>query len=515
MEEPKGFGRRDFLKGLSAAALAAGTVGSLGVKGAEAGYKLTGPPPPGHFGTKLLPHPNLQGSAGSEKFWKDVREQFVLPNNYIHMNTGTTGSVPLFAMQNLAVYNLWKSMDPRDWQANLNKEYPELFPFYAPPPSTSGSAIAARQKLVADIYGANQDEIILSYDTTDAMNWIFNGTPWNPGDRIVTTQMEHPAGNGPMAFVRDYRGVNLVSIDIPSNFTSNITVPQVVSWFEPALAAPLPPGAKQYLVFSEIFYKNGLRMPVREMVQLAQSYGAYSIVDSAHAWGMLPVDCHEYEADFICGAGHKWLCGGPGTGIWYMRNQGSNLPPFGPINASYGDQFTAPSPNYNNRNWKPASLLQSRGEYNTPALYAMTDVLNFFNYIGIDRIYERGTALGNYLKDKVAAKWSPGALSVQKNPDPKFWTFLTAVNPFKGKNDSAQFAAMNSAINTILGKLAGQDPKIYIRSITWRDKHTDPADNRVAFRIGTHAMYNNYEEINTMFDALVKYVNESGLAQLP
>lgn len=74
MEEPKGFGRRDFLKGLSAAALAAGTVGSLGVKGAEAGYKLTGPPPPGHFGTKLLPHPNLQGSAGSEKFWKDVRE---------------------------------------------------------------------------------------------------------------------------------------------------------------------------------------------------------------------------------------------------------------------------------------------------------------------------------------------------------------------------------------------------------------------------------------------------------
>src|SRR5205823_10383084 len=36
-------------------------------------------------------------------------------------------------------------------------------------------------------------------------------------------------------------------------------------------------------------------------------------------------------------------------------------------------------------------------------------------------------------------------------------------------------------------------PKIYIRTITWRDKTSDPgtADNRVAFRISTHAMYSD------------------------
>jgi selenocysteine lyase/cysteine desulfurase len=435
------------------------------------------------------------------------------------MNTGTTGSQPLFSLSNLAVYNLWKSVDPRDWQANLNAEYPKLFPYYTYPWATSGSAMAARQKQVADAFGANVDEIVLSYDTTDACNYIFAGTPWNPGDRIVTTQMEHPACNGPMAWARDYQGVTLAMVNIPSNFTASITVPEVLSWFQAELSKPLPAGAKQYLVISEIFYKNGLRMPVKELCQLAKGYGAYTIVDNAHGWGMLPVDCHDYEVDFLAGAGHKWLCGGPGTGIWYTRNQGSNLPPFAWGNFfSYGNPFVAPSTNYNNRTtWRPATAYQGRGETNTPALYAMTDALSFFTYIGLDNIYDRGVELGNYLKDKVAAKWGPGALSVQKNPDPRFATFLTAFNPYKAKNDPTQFSAMNTAMSTVLATLAAEDPKIYIRTITWRDKYNDPgsSDNRVAFRVSTHAMYNNYQEIDWMFERLVAAVNATGLPQLP
>ena len=108
------------------------------------------------------------------------------------------------------------------------------------------------------------------------------------------------------------------------------------------------------MAFSEIFYKNGLRMPVQEICDLARSYGAFSIVDSAHGWGQLPIDCHAYGADFIAGAGHKWLCGGPGTGIFYVRNSGANLPPFAMGNFflyANGDLPNHTSPNYNTRTW--------------------------------------------------------------------------------------------------------------------------------------------------------------------
>ncbi len=100
-------------------------------------------------------------------------------------------------------------------------------------------------------------------------------------------------------------------------------------------------------------------MPVPQLCQLARGYGAFSIVDSAHGWGQLPINCHAYGADFIAGAGHKWLCGGPGTGIFYVRNSGTNLPPFAMGNFflyANGDLPSHTSANFNTRSWILAVL---------------------------------------------------------------------------------------------------------------------------------------------------------------
>ena len=506
MQKAPGFGRRDFLKGVAAAALAAGFIGTKEVEAITAPMGMPHFPP--MLPQDLQPHPMIRAARGSEGFWRQVRKSFVLPHNYIHMNTGTTGSQPLFSLINLGVYNRYKSMDPRDWQTDLNADFPDLFP-------VSPTAIAARQAAIASAFGANPDEIVLSYNTTDACNLVFAGTPWQAGDRIITTHLEHPALVGPMAWARDYHGVEVRIVELPSNFTSAITKGDVLGLFENELRASLAPGNKQYVAVSEIFYKNGLRLPVKELCQLAKAYGAYTIIDSAHGWGQIPINCHDYEADFICGAGHKWLCGGPGTGIFYVRNSGGNLPPFAMGNFfQYGNIFTAPSIRYQNRNWSPAGLIQSRGETNTPALYAMTDSAAYFVYIGLQDVYKRGIALGDHLKQKISAQWGPHALWVQRNPDPAFATALTSFNPFAGKDDPGQFAAMNAAMNAVLASLASGDPKVYIRTVTWRDRAADPADNRVGFRISTHGVYNDFDEVDFMFDRLVAAVNATGLPQL-
>ena len=510
-EQGRSRSRRGFLQGVGATALGAGLFGVAGAGPFVATARAAGGSRgwgDGHSARDLMSFDPIRADPRHEVFWDKVAKAFALPDNYIHMNTGTTGSQPRFVHNNLAVYNFYKNADPRDWQANLNRDFPGLFPI-AP------SAIAARQAQVAEIYGADPSEIVLSYNTTDGCNLIFGGTPWKPGDRIVTTNLEHPALNGPIAWARDYHGVEVAIVDIPSNFTSSISVAEVLSWFDAELSKPLGAGNKQYLAISEIFYKNGVRVPVKALCDLVRSRGGYSIIDTAHGWGMLPVNCHEYGADFICGAGHKWLCGGPGTGILYVRQSGPNLPPYAPGNYfQYGNPFTQPSANFDNRTWSPAGLLQSRGETNVPALFAMTDSLSFFNHVGVQNIYERGVALSTYLKEKIAARWGESALWVQHNPDPEFHTFLTSFNPFRAKDDPGEYAAMNTAINAILPILASGNPKIYIRSITWRDRHTDPADNRVGFRISTHAMYNSPAQVDFVFDRLAALIDSSGLPQL-
>jgi hypothetical protein len=222
-KQGSGLDRRDFLKGFASATVAAGLVGPGEVLAAAKG----GPPgvPPGQFGRNLLPPPTISGPQSGEAYWAKVRKTFSLPDDYIHMNTGTTGSPPQFVVNNLAVYNRYKAEDPLSWGANLAADFPTLFP-------TSPSATGARQAMVAAVYGANADEIVLSYNTTDACNLIFAGTPWQPGDRIVTTSFEHPALAGPIAWARDTFGVEVVIVDIPSNFTADITVADVLGWFD-------------------------------------------------------------------------------------------------------------------------------------------------------------------------------------------------------------------------------------------------------------------------------------------
>lgn len=496
-------GRRDFLKGMASVGAAAGVMATpAGVlAGPSAGSGLQGNP------KSLEGPPTIKGEG--EGYWRDVRKAFVLPQDYIHMNTGTTGSQPEFAQNNLAVYNLYKCKDPRDWQSNLNADFPELFPLQ------SHSAITARQQQVADIYGANQDEILLSYNTTDACNLIFAGTPWKPGDRIITTSFEHLALAGPIAWARDYHGVDVRVVYIPSTITQEPTVAEVLSWFQPHLADDLGAGNKQYLAFSEVFYKNGLRMPVEQLCALGRQYGAYSIVDTAHGWGMLPIQCHDYGADFIAGAGHKWLCGGPGTGICYVRTSGADvypLPPFALGNFFlYGNLFQAPSAFYENRSFNPSLYMQYRGESNTPALFAMTNSLAFFQQIGVQAIYDRGVALGGNLKALIAGQWGADALWVDPG-ETAFETALTAFNPFAAKNDASQYSTVRDAVNAVVNALALESPKIYIRSVTWRSGPDATADDRIGFRISTHGVYNDFDDVAYVFGRLVTQV-ESAAAQ--
>jgi selenocysteine lyase/cysteine desulfurase len=228
---------------------------------------------------------------------------------------------------------------------------------------------------------------------------------------------------------------------------------------------------------------------------------------------MLPIDCHDYAVDFLAGAGHKWLCGGPGTGVLYVRYSGSApLAPWSGGNwPSYGNLFVDPSVRFNNRNWAPTAI-QGRGETNTPALYAMSDSADLFFNVGIRNIYDRGVALAQYLQGKARARWGQEAVTVQ-SPDPAFKTFLSSINPYVGRNDPAQFSTINAAINRVLAALAAETPKIYIRSVTWHSVgNRGAADDLCAFRISTHAMYNNYAEIDWMFDRLAYHVEAQGLA---
>ncbi len=78
-----------------------------------------------------------------------------------------------------------------------------------------------------------------------------------------------------------------------------------------------------------------------------------------------------------------------------------------------------------------------------------------------------------------------------------------------------KYAAMNTAMNTVLATLAAEDPKIYIRTVNWRDQASNPP-TVCGSASGLDARdVQQLPEIDWMFERLVAAVDATGLAQLP
>lgn len=70
---------------------------------------------------------------------------------------------------------------------------------------------------------------------------------------------------------------------------------------------------------SHVFYTTGHIQDARRICQLARRVGAVSIIDGYQSAGQLPVDVREMGCDVFIAGGLKWLLGGPGCALLYVR----------------------------------------------------------------------------------------------------------------------------------------------------------------------------------------------------
>lgn len=329
---------------------------------------------------------------------------FVLDPKFLYMNIGTTGSTPAHILKAFDDYNREVARNPRETFGGLN------------PLRTA----------IAPGFGATFDEIVMSYNTTDGMNKILAGVELRAGDEILTTNHEHPGGNGPMNILRRRHGVIVTPLALPVG--NNHTAAD----YEALFAANIKPNTKAF-VFSAPTYLTGTMLPFRRLARLAQQHGIMTIVDGAHATGMLNLNFHETGIDFWGCSGHKWQCGPGGTGILYIRNRVSEFNPlplfnFWPSNTN-NTAFTGPRTNANAATYGIGSLVQSIGNPNYPMLRAFAETCQYWDQIGRAAIEAHDLGLSLYLKQRIAAVWGAANLYSPMG-DPELASALTSFSPF-------------------------------------------------------------------------------------
>ncbi len=363
--------------------------------------------------------------------------EFVLEARRLYMNVGTTGSTPRDVLRELAQNNREVAADPL----------------------TSFATQTLRNTIAAG-FGADPNEIVMSFNTTDGMSKIMAGLVLPPGSEIITTNMEHPGGNGPMAIARDRMGLTLRRINLPTS--DAMSDAEVLLRFQQARTA-----ATKAIVFSSPPFLTGVRLNEKQLCTWAAREGLISIVDGAHTPGMVDLNFHDMGADFFAGSGHKWQCGPGQTGILYVRN--GNSPAAYTKTATVYNGFGTPTtdnvvlnlPAYTNQNALPrffptvsaaysgapgsvlangersasqnvAATLMSIGNPSYPALKALQEVCSMWDRWGRQAIEDYLVALAQYLRARLTAVWGARCLAAPyDSATPHFARVgLTAFNPF-------------------------------------------------------------------------------------
>ncbi len=171
---------------------------------------------------------------------------------------------------------------------------------------TAATYYTATREAVARLLGVSPPSVALTTSTTDAINRIAGSIEWQPGDVVVRTDLEHPAGVLPWNRLARHRGVEVRVVETEGGRIDLEALQTAVD------------GARLVCV-SALTWTHGTRLPVETITEIAHDAGAFVLVDAVQVPGQVPMDVTDWGADAVAAAGHKWLCGPFGAGFLYVR----------------------------------------------------------------------------------------------------------------------------------------------------------------------------------------------------
>jgi len=168
--------------------------------------------------------------------------------------------------------------------------------------------IAEARRAVADLIGASPEEIVFGPNMTTLTFHISRaiGRLLRPGDEIVVTRLDHDANVAPWLALEE-RGAVIRWVDFhPEDGTLDLA----------GLARVLSERTRLVAVG---YASNALGTvnPVRRIVEMAHSAGAWVYVDAVHAAPHLFIDVRDLGCDFLVGSAYKFF--GPHVGFLYGR----------------------------------------------------------------------------------------------------------------------------------------------------------------------------------------------------
>ena len=373
---------------------------------------------------------------------KEIKTLFHLDHNVTYLNHGSFGACPKEVLN--TQFKLQKELEKEpvkhlafDITKNLEKSRTAL----------------------SNYINCDKDDVVYFPNPSTALNTVLRSLRLDKGDEVLSTNHEYGAMNKAWSYLSKKIGFKYINqkISVPLT-TKEFFIKEFVKGIT----------KKTRVIFlSHITSPTGLVFPIKEICEIAREKKIITIIDGAHVPGHIKLNLKELNADFYCGACHKWMCSPKGVAFLYAKKNRQDI--IEPLVISWGYDSENPSSS------QFLDYLQWQGTNDISAYLTIPETINFLKKKNWNEKAKKCRELN---------LWAINKIQQELNLKP------LANSNFIGQMSSYLFDFKGDLLSNQLDFY--KKYKIQIPFFNWNDN--------TLFRISVQA-YNNKEEIENFIDS--------------